>query len=76
LQENVLAKQIIKLTLIKKNNIIKSPSVCLKCELYLLYRCFKIGKFRIQSVVGKDPVELVNTFKKIALPDIWTTETL
>jgi hypothetical protein len=32
--------------------------------------CFKIGEFRIQSVVGKGPVELVNTYKKkIALTE-------
>jgi hypothetical protein len=32
--------------------------------------CFKIGEFWIQSVVRKDPVEVVNTLKKkIALPE-------
>jgi hypothetical protein len=32
--------------------------------------CFKIGEFRIQSVVGKDPVELVNTRKSLLLKKI------
>jgi hypothetical protein len=32
--------------------------------------CFKTGEFRIQSVVGKDPVELEKYLgKKIALPE-------
>jgi hypothetical protein len=32
--------------------------------------CFKIREFRIQSVVGKDPVELEKYLeKKFALPD-------
>jgi hypothetical protein len=32
--------------------------------------CLKIRKFRIQSVVGKDPVELEKYFeKKFALPE-------
>jgi hypothetical protein len=37
---------------------------------YIIYRCPKIHEFRIQSVVGKDTVEL-ETFleKKFALPE-------
>jgi hypothetical protein len=31
--------------------------------------CLKIREFRIQSVVGKDPVELEKYEKKIALPE-------
>jgi hypothetical protein len=36
--------------------------------MYLSTGCFKSGKFRIQGVVGKDPVELEKYLeKKIAL---------
>jgi hypothetical protein len=39
--------------------------VGLEKHLFSFYTgCFKIGKFRIQSMVGKDPVELVNTKEK------------
>jgi hypothetical protein len=35
-----------------------------------IYRCLKIRKFRIQSVVGKDAMELEKYLeKKIALPE-------
>jgi hypothetical protein len=58
---NLTLRMVLKIFLMYSKNVLDVDCQTqgrLKLMIVLYYRCLKICKFRIQSVVGKDPVEL------------------